>query len=87
MTGHEAFCSGFGWWWIFPLAMIVMCFLMMRRRMGCMTDLPTHRNRTDAVQISSSDSAMDILDKRYALGEISKEEYEEKKTTLARSNG
>jgi len=85
MTGHEAFWSGCGWWWIFPLAMILLCFLMMRRRMGCMTRLPPSRNTTQAPSISFSDSAVDILDKRYALGEISKEEYQEKKTTIARS--
>ena len=31
---------------------------------------------------SDSDSAIDILDKRYASGQIEKEEYEEKKRTL-----
>jgi hypothetical protein len=35
--------------------------------------------------ISISDSATEILDKRYASGEIDKEEYEEKKRTLTKS--
>ncbi|MFQ6078549.1 MAG: SHOCT domain-containing protein [Thermodesulfobacteriota bacterium] len=30
-----------------------------------------------------SDSAREILDRRYALGEISKEEYEEKKRDIS----
>jgi hypothetical protein len=34
---------------------------------------------SDSQQISASDSTMGILDKRYALGEINKEEYEEEK--------
>ena len=36
----------------------------------------------DGFNISTSDSAMDILDKQYAAGHIEKEEYEEKKRTL-----
>jgi len=39
---------------------------------------------TDGQQISASDTALDILDKRYASGKINKEEYEEKKRTLTR---
>jgi len=35
---------------------------------------------------NTSDSATDILDKRYATGEIGKEEYEEKKRTLTKSS-
>ena len=42
---------------------------------------------TDSQQISASDSAKDILDKRYTSGEINKEEYEEKKMALTESTG
>ena len=39
-------------------------------------------HRTDHHKISDSNSAVEILDKRYALGEINTEEYEEKKSVL-----
>jgi uncharacterized membrane protein len=69
-------------WWIFPIAMMALCFFMMRKRGGSMCGFGSHDE--DKNQISDSDSASEILDKRYALGEISKEEYEEKKITLSR---
>lgn len=77
--------SNFSLWWIFPLMMIVVCFLMMRGRKGKMMcgfgsgDEDSHRTKI-------SDSAKDILDRRYAIGEIDKEEYEEKNRTLAKSS-
>jgi uncharacterized membrane protein len=40
---------------------------------------------TNSHHISTSDSATDILDKRYASGEIEKEEYEKKKRNLTKS--
>jgi len=39
----------------------------------------------DNHQTGVSNSALDILDKRYASGEINKEEYEEVKRTLTQS--
>ena len=73
--------SGGSLWWLFPIAMMVLCFFMMRKRGGWMCGFgPRYRN--DKL-ISASDSASEILDKRYALGEINKEEYEDKKITLS----
>lgn len=85
MAGYEGFCSGFGWWWIIPLLMIAFCFLMMRRRRGSAW-CGFGSLGADSHPINSSDSLMDILNKRYALGEINKEEYEEKKRDLSQGN-
>ena len=76
--------SEFSWnsyWWIFPVVMMILCFLMMRGkrsfRMCCFSP-----RDIDDDQTRKSESAIDILDKRYASGEIGKEEYEEKRKTL-----
>ncbi len=82
-------CAGFGYglWWIFPLimpVMIVLCFFMMRGRMGSMTC------RSGSCRTSShgddAESAFDTLKKRYARGEINREEYEEKKKVITGRN-
>ena len=76
MYGSEFY--NFQYWWLFPLVMIILCFLVMRGRKGSMMcGFGSHR--TDNHRISDSNSAIEILDKRYALGEINKEEYNEKK--------
>jgi uncharacterized membrane protein len=81
MYGSEFFSSSL--WWICPILMIAMCFFMMRGRRGSMMWGFGSRDE-DKNHISDSDSASEILDKRYAIGEISEEEYEEKKITLSR---
>jgi putative membrane protein len=69
---------GWGFGWIFPLLMIfvfALCvFFMIRMFAG--HGHPMHRDSTR--------SALEILSERFARGEISKEEFEEKRATLAR---
>ncbi len=79
MYGTEHF--GFSLWWIFPIVMVVFCFFMMRGMMGSMMCGSGSRKEKDRGTFIS-DSAKDILDKRYAKGEIDREDYEERKKGL-----
>ena len=65
--------GGWGFWWMFPVMMlffVAACFAIFAfgHRFG---GGGSHRS-----------SALQILDERFARGEIQKAEYEEKKTTL-----
>jgi uncharacterized membrane protein len=80
-----------GFWWIIPLLffvmMIVMCIFIMRGGMGCMwrNTMPDSSETRDPRKLhrgEGTESALEILDKRYARGEIDKQEYEEKKATI-----
>jgi len=87
---------GHSFWWIFPLMFIVMMiviifFVMRRGCMGCMwrdrmMDRPESGDAMKRNLGESSESAVEILDKRYARGEIEKQEYEEKKAAITRSS-
>jgi uncharacterized membrane protein len=59
----------------------------MRGRRFCMTGWSTPRSGRSTVSLAPSDSAREILDKRYVLGEISKEEYQEKRKELGQTDG
>jgi putative membrane protein len=72
---------GWGFGWIFPMLMMVLlfaaCFFFMTR----MPFGHRHGHFGD-----TTDSALRILGERFAKGEISKEEFEEKKSILGRGS-
>ena len=79
MSGLESFWISY--WWVFPLILMVLCCVGMKGRRGSrMCSVGSWD--TDSRVINPTDSAIDILDKRYALGEVSREEYEERKRTI-----
>jgi putative membrane protein len=74
---HMMHGVGWGFWWIFPILMMAFmvgaCILMWRFVMG-----RGHSYRDD------TKSAVRILNERLARGEITNEEYQEKRTVLTR---
>jgi len=67
---------GFGWFFpVFMLLLIVVCVLFVTRGPWG----HSHRPSADATS-----SALQILNERFAKGEIQKEEYEEKKAAILR---
>lgn len=82
-------------WWIFPfmffvLMILIVIFMFRRGGMGCMwrdhmMDRSEFRDAMWRSRGESSDTALEILNKRYARGEIDKQEYEEKKAVITRS--
>jgi putative membrane protein len=73
--------GGWGFWWVFPLLMMVVlfaaCFFLMTR----MPFGQRHGQLRD-----TTDSALRILSERFARGEISREEFEEKRSVLGVSS-
>jgi len=82
MNGSELTCTSF--WWVIPIVMMILCLLMMRKRRGSMMCCSGARG-TGNYQSKDSDTALEILDKRYASGEIDKGQYEEIKKTITGS--
>jgi putative membrane protein len=76
MYGHEGMMWGFGWWWmmIFWIAVIIGLIFLVKWLV--------EQGRTDRKTSPPEESALDILKKRYAKGEINKEEFEQKKRDL-----
>ena len=73
--------GGFGWWWFMPIFMILFWGLII----WAVVALARGTSQPSGSDSSSNrpESALEVLKRRYARGEINKEEYEEKKRDLA----
>ena len=65
-----------GWWWIFMIVfwILIIAGIVLLIRWLIEQSRPSGAHKED--------SALEILKKRYARGEISKEEFEEKKKDI-----
>ena len=71
--------GNFGWWWFMPIFGIIFWVLIIWAVVALIRGLAS--GGSDLAS-NRSDSALEVLKKRYARGEISKEEFEEKKKDL-----
>ncbi len=79
--GSENF--GIGGWWIFPIIcfIVMFFFFMMFRRGGLRPPWGQNSNRNHS-ESEDSETPIDILKKRYAKGEITKEKFDQMKKDL-----
>ena len=66
---------GFPWMWIFPLLFLIVFIVFLFRGPAC-SIFGTHRSR------DGEENARQILDRRYARGEISREDYQRMRKDL-----
>lgn len=62
--------GGFMWMWIFPLIFLIVLLIFIFRRDGS----PMYGSSDKQ---SKEESARELLDRRYARGEITREEYQQ----------
>jgi putative membrane protein len=72
--------GGFGWMWLMPIFWILFLGLIIWGIVALVRG--TGQPRGPDASSGQPDSALEVLRKRYARGEINKEEYEEKKKDL-----
>ncbi len=70
--------GGFSWWWFMPVFMILFWGLVIWGVVTLVRGLGGSRDSDS----SRAESALEVLKKRYARGEIDKKEYEEKKKDI-----
>ncbi|ALO17279.1 SHOCT domain-containing protein [Salinivirga cyanobacteriivorans] len=70
MHGHGVFGLGMGWGWIIGLVIVIVIIWVFFKFMN------------QDKKVSNNKTPLDLLNERYAKGEIDKQEYEEKKRDL-----
>ena len=76
--------GGEGWWAVGALVMVVCIFMMGRMMMG--HGGSEHGDHSGSNHPGAARSAVEILAQRFAQGEISQEEFEQRKKVLEGSS-
>jgi putative membrane protein len=71
----------FGWMWIFPAIFLVVCLVFL---FTFLSRGPGRWWAPDGPRRNTAESARDILDRRFAAGELNAAQYEEMKRVLDR---
>ncbi len=72
-----------GMWVIFPIIMLVFMFIFMSRMFGRGSFGPrNHDSSRDSGEATQFETPLGILERRYARGEITKEEFDQMKQDL-----
>ena len=82
MTPDQPWMWHWGGIWLFPMIMfgvMIIFFYLFLRRDGCR---PPWWNSEEHHREDGTDTALEILKKRYAKGEITKDEFEEMKKVI-----
>lgn len=74
--GYGYGMMGYGWGWIMMIGVLVIVVL------GVLALFRYLQHPSSTSRNNASNSALDILNERYARGEISDEEYKRKKTEM-----
>ncbi|MFC0877401.1 SHOCT domain-containing protein [Saccharicrinis sp. FJH2] len=75
MYGYNGMNWGMGFGWIIGIALMILIIWIIFRTVNGSSGTTVHRSK----------SAMDILNERYAKGEINDKEYEEKAKRIKQS--
>jgi putative membrane protein len=79
MWGHEGMTCGLGGWWMIIIWIVVIVGIVF------LVKWLVEQGRTGRQTSEKEESPLDILKKRYAKGEIDREEFERKKRDLTGS--
>lgn len=79
MWGHEEMMWGLGGWWMIIVWIVVIVGIVF------LVKWLVEQGKTGKETSEKEESALEILEKRYARGEINKEEFEQKKKDLTGS--